>query len=432
MQRLLHARPNLSGAVAIFDREKIVASNVAGIVGLPVAEIEDVYLEQHDSQADRAALEQLADWCDQFSPIVGIELDGLLLDMTGVPFDLEQVAKAIGARGFDTRLAVAKTVGAAWAAAHYNEPLPVEALRLPSDTVALLHELGICHVAELQALPRDGLAIRFPQVIQRLDQFTGILSEPIIAHQPRPEIVVEHDLEYPLERHDMVESVLAQVVDQVAAELSRRQLGAIRVEFVLRCQPTESRIVVGLFQASASSKYLLDLLLLQVGRLPGPLVAVRAAVLISAPREARQRELFDDHHDRRRQLASFIDRISCRSPTLRAVLVADAQPEHAFRYETMAGRKRHPSKQPRLPKRPLLVEPRPAPIEAIAARGAPAQFRFQGEQYRITRSWGPERIQTGWWRHGTIRRDYYRVQTNRGCYWLFRAQGKWFLHGVFD
>ena len=432
VQRLLHARPDLKGAVALFDGGTIVASNVPEIVGLPIAEVESVYMEQHDAQADRTALEQLANWCDQFSPIVGVEFDSLLLDITGLPFDTEQVTKAIGERGFEARLAVAETVGAAWASAHYSEPLLVAALRLPSDTVALLNELGIHRIVELQALPRDRLAGRFPLVIQRLDQFTGILPEPITAHRQSPEIVIERDLDYPLDRHEMVESVLTQLVEQIAAELASRQQGAIRVEFVLRCQPTESRIVVSLFRASASPKYLLELLLLQLGSLPGPLVAVCAAVLISAPLETRQRELFDDHHDRQWQLASFVDRISCRSPALRAVLVADAQPEHAFRYESIAGRKRRPSKQPKLSKRPMLVEPRPMLIEAIVAGGAPAQFRFQGEQYRTTRSWGPERIQTGWWRNGYIRRDYYRVQTDRGCYWLFRAQGKWFLHGVFD
>jgi protein ImuB len=419
--------------VALFDQHrKIVASNVAGIVGLPVAEVEGIYLEPHDSRADRTAMEQLAEWCDQFSPLVGVDLDSLLLDITGLPFDMEQIAKAVNARGFDARVAVADTVGGAWALAHYREPLPVEALRLPADCVALLKELGIRQVAELQTLPRDGLAARFPQVIERLNQFTGIQSEPIEGHRRQPDIVVERDLDYPLDRRDWIEAVLAQVVEQAATELSGRQQGAIRIEFVLRCQPGESRIVVGLFQANASPKYLLELLLLQLGNLPGPLVAVRAAVLISAPLGVRQRELFDDHRDRQRQLALFVDRISCRSPALRPVLVADAQAEHAFRYELLVGRKRHSSKRPKLSKRPMLVEPHPLPIEVITAGGAPAQFRFQGEQHHITRNWGPERIQTGWWRNGYIRRDYYRVQTDRGCYWLFRAQGQWFLHGVFD
>lgn len=467
VQRLLCARPDLDGETALFDAERtIVASSMAGLVGLPVAEAEGVHLEPHDAAADRTALEQLAHWCEQFSPIVGISIDGdsnrgidgdsnrggdcLLLDLSGIPFDPQQAAKLIGERGpsacgfapqarLEVRVAVAETVGAAWALARYRQPLPVAALRLPVKNIDLLHELGILYVDELQALPRDRLATRFPEVIRRLDQFTGLEPEPIESHQQPPETVVERDLEYPLARHDMVEAVLAQVVKQVAAELARLQQGAIRVEFVLKCQGRAVRIVVGLFQPSQSAKYLLELLMLQLSRLPGPLMAVRAAVLIAAPLEVRQRELFDDHHDRQRQLASFVDRISCRSPALRAVLVPDAQPEHAFRYEPLAGRKRRASKPPKLPKRPLLVEPRPIPVEAIAASGAPAQFRWQGEQYRVTRSWGPERIQTGWWRGrsnvstgGYIRRDYYRVQTARGSFWLFRAQGKWFLHGVFD
>jgi protein ImuB len=451
----------------LFDAERmIVASNVAALVGLPVAEAEGVHLEPFDAAADRQALEQLAIWCEQFGPIVGVDAgdagggicgDGLLLDLRGVPFDRAHVARLLAEQGawacgftslarLEVRIGVGSTVGAAWALARYRQPLPVAALRLPTKTIELLYELGIRRVSELDALPRDHLATRFPEVIRRLDQFHGLEPEPIESHQQPAEIVIEHDLEHPLTRHEMIEAVLEHVVTQVAAELAQRQLGAIRLEVTLRCQPTvcpsayaAARIVVGLFQANNSAKYLLELMLLQLGRLPGPLVAVRAAVLLSAPLEVRQRTLFDDHHDRQRQLAAFVDRISCRSPALRAVLVPDAQPEHAFRYEPLAGRKRRASKQPKLPPRPLLVEPRPLPMEAIAARGAPAQFQFRGRQYRVTRCWGPERIQTGWWRGtshtspgGYIRRDYYRVQTAAGSYWLFRAQGKWFLHGVFD
>ena len=458
VQRLRSARPDLDaalrrdGVLAIFDAERtIVAASVPGLVGLPVAEVEGVQLEPFDAAADRQALEQLAQWCEQFSPIVGldIEYDCLLLDVSGIPFDPQQAARLVGERGasacgfasqarLQVRAAVAETVGAAWALARYRPPLPVEALRLSAKNVDLLHELGIVHVDELLALPRDRLAARFPEVMRRLDQFTGLEPEPIVSHQQSPEMIVERDLEYPLQRHDMVEAVLAHVVEQVAAELSRRQQGAIRVEFVLKCQGRAVRIVVGLFQPSRSAKYLHELLMLQLSRLPGPLLAVRAAVLLAAPLEIRQRALFDDHHDRQRELAAFVDRVSCRSPALRAVLVPDAQPEHAFRYEPLAGRKRRATRQPKLPKRPLLVEPRPIPVEAIATRGALAQFRWRGEQYRVTKSWGPERIQTGWWRGGSnaasgyIRRDYYRVETAAGSYWLFRTQGKWFLQGVFD
>jgi protein ImuB len=71
---------------------------------------------------------------------------------------------------------------------------------------------------------------------------------------------------------------------------------------------------------------------------------------------------------------------------------------------------------------------------AVAPEGPPVKFQLAGRDRRIVRAWGPERIETGWWRGGSVRRDYYQVETTDGArYWLFRelATGRWFLHGMF-
>jgi protein ImuB len=426
-QRLQHARPELKGPFAIRVRETIVAATNANLVGLPIAEV-TVRVEEHDPQADRAQLESLARWCDQFSPIVGIEGESLLLDVTGVPFNVEQVTKAIRQLGFVARVAVAETVGAAWALAHYEEPLPVAALRLEESTLEMLVALGIRYVSELQALPRDQLAARFEDVVKRLDQLSGAIVEPIAPYREPPEIVVERDLEYPLESREPIAILCNEMLTQIAHELSLRQQGTTRLELALN----DTRFVVGLFQPSDSPRYLRELVDMQLERvrLTEAVTKIGLAVLMAAPLRARQRELFDDGHDRERQLGLFVDRIRCRSPALRAVLVADAQPEHAFRFEPLTSRKRPMAKLPHL-RRPLLVEPRPILVDAISGSGPPRQFSFRGETYRMVRAWGPERILTGWWRSGYITRDYYRVETNSGCYWLFRERDRWFLHGVF-
>ena len=48
---------------------------------------------------------------------------------------------------------------------------------------------------------------------------------------------------------------------------------------------------------------------------------------------------------------------------------------------------------------------------------------------------GPERIESGWWDGGDVRRDYYVAHTPRGLrLWVYRARepgGGWWLHGVF-
>jgi protein ImuB len=90
-----------------------------------------------------------------------------------------------------------------------------------------------------------------------------------------------------------------------------------------------------------------------------------------------------------------------------------------------------------LPPRPLKLWGRPVPLAAvsIAPSGPPLRFHWQGAEQRIVTTWGPERIETGWWRGRAIGRDYYHVETATGRrYWLFRRlrDGKWFLHGAFE
>jgi protein ImuB len=67
--------------------------------------------------------------------------------------------------------------------------------------------------------------------------------------------------------------------------------------------------------------------------------------------------------------------------------------------------------------------------------GPPLRFRFCRGEYQVAHTWGPERIETGWWRGRTVGRDYYQIETTTGQrFWLFRRlrDGKWFMHGRFE
>ena len=67
--------------------------------------------------------------------------------------------------------------------------------------------------------------------------------------------------------------------------------------------------------------------------------------------------------------------------------------------------------------------------------GLTSPLRFLGHAHRIAKTWGPERIETGWWRRQAVGRDYYRVETVTGRrFWIFRnlRDGRWFLHGMFE
>jgi protein ImuB len=46
---------------------------------------------------------------------------------------------------------------------------------------------------------------------------------------------------------------------------------------------------------------------------------------------------------------------------------------------------------------------------------------------------GPERIESGWWDQGDVRRDYYLARTGEGTQvWVFhdRRGGQWYLQGL--
>jgi protein ImuB len=439
---------------------------------MPLAEaaaIVKAHFEEHDPHADHAMLLQLAAWCEQFSPVVGTEQsDNLFLDITGIGslFGSEeslaqQVLKGFQKLGYIVRISIADTAGAAWAISHFDNEtpvtippqqtierlsaLPIASLRL-TDQINTLAELGIERVEQLMALPRAALASRFdPQLLLRLDQTTGLVPEPIISHRPPPDITIQTHLEYPTADRQVVDFVLAQLMDRIIKGLIERQQGAIQLECNLQCETNESvKVVIGLFRASADPKHLLGLTRMRLDRItsPSPVKTVRLSVLISAPLQTWQPELFESsQREDRRQIALLVDRLSSRlgrNSVVRAVPQAESQPELAFRYEPLTGNVPRKTKQKnwkRLP-RPLRLQNEPVSLEvmSVVPDGPPIQFQFKG-LHRVAHALGPERIQTGWWHGRYVQRDYYRIETSTGKrFWLFRrlVDGKWFLHGVFD
>ncbi len=103
---------------------------------MPLAEaqapVRDLGVAAYEPAADRRSLEKLAEACEQFSPRVAVEEgdepESLLLDISNLEHLygseaklIRRVEKFFKRRGYRMRLAVAETVGAAWAAVHFEE-----------------------------------------------------------------------------------------------------------------------------------------------------------------------------------------------------------------------------------------------------------------------------------------------------------------------
>jgi protein ImuB len=406
-------------------------------------------------------------------------------------------------RDFLVRIGLADTIGAAWAAAHFGESgecktesgkgseqdrlecrwlrrrvvdppapapapadvpasvvivpsgkttealatMPLDALRLPDEVLDLLRQLGLQRVGELESLPRADFNARFGlELLHRWDQATSRLDEPIVALPLPQEFEAEQFFEHPIGERVTLEVVLKRLVDRVAQMAAMAGRGALRVEGTFDCRTSGNVCFdVGLFRPSASADHLFGLLQMRLERLilPGKVETATVKITETAALEKHQAELFDSGTaEHARHTADLIDRLASRlgrRAILGVRLLAEAQPERAYCYDSLFDGKRRGGKcSPTrdLPPRPLQLLKRPIRLAAVSIMpdGPPLHFTLPAGQQRVARSWGPERIQTGWWRGQPIHRDYYRVETSTGArYWLFgrRSDGNWFLHGIF-
>jgi protein ImuB len=440
---------------------------------------------EENPQRDREALECLASWAERYTPFVGLEEGdepcSLLLDSAGSAryFRGEdnlvaRVQEELALEGWVARIALADTLGAAWALAHYGpipslappgetenylRPLPVAALRLPTEVLGSLAALGIKQIEQLLTLPRWSLPARFgPSVLLRIDQALGRIPEVFVSHRLLPEVQAVHTFEYPVEHTVLIHAALDQLVERIQQMLEKRGLGARQLECWLYHESASPlRLSISFFCPTRSARHLCSLLDARLEQIQAtePIRALALRVTLADPLGQNQLELFETQALEREKLSMLVDRLSNRlgcDAVTRASLVADAQPEYAYRFDPLVSpgtkvkpkrqSRRRPAKQAppcelRLARRPLCLWPKPLPIQTVSLipDGPPIRFRWAGEDYRIHRSWGPERVETGWWRADDIRRDYYMVMTHLGNrFWIFRRRdnGCWFLHGVFD
>ena len=212
-----------------------------------------------DEEADQRTLEAIADWCDRYTPLVGLDApDGLKLDVSGCAhlFGGEatlcrDLVRRLGRQGFQARAAIADTFGVAWATARYGAadaasvvppgatrevllPLPVAALRIEPETVAGMAQSGLKHIADLIERPRAPLAARFGQeLVRRLDQALGREDEPIVPRLPLPSALVERRFADPIALESDVLGSIENLARSLAGVLERRGEGARLLQVAL-------------------------------------------------------------------------------------------------------------------------------------------------------------------------------------------------------
>jgi protein ImuB len=428
-----------------------------------------------DCAADRSALCQLALDCQRFSPLVGLEEaelpDSIFCDVAGCthlwngeePF-LRAVRRYWRKRGYHIQLALASTMGAAWALAHDREMslvpegdeqvvlsgLPVAALRLPPTSLGPLVSLGLYTIGDVLDLPRETLASRFGVILpKRLNQALGLIPEIFVCERLKEPLSVSREWEVPIDDRLALTHLCAIMLRELMSTAGRLGMGLQELEALIRTESGPVIIGISLVEPTRDERHLMQLVELQLERRAwsGGVVALSWIALRLGYSEQAERSWFGDDSQAKSSKAfnSLIDRLSSRledKAVLRVEMLADSQPEHVFRL--IPWTKSNPAKTDAFTLPPeqsrsrpfrLLGIPQPIDVASVVPDGPPLRMVWQQQDSRVVRSWGPERIATGWWRAQDVERDYYRAECEDGTHvWIYRDQknGRWFLHGFFD
>ena len=504
----------------------------------------------HDPQEDIESLCWLADAAQQFSPIVGLESlekklwagrslhqpQGIVCDATnlGPIFGGEQaMAEAVrhwlAQQGYVSCVAIADSLGAAWALANFGrrqqiaesllqqqqaprqqeeqpipsvptalsapaplsapasqhtmapvppiviEPhsrpiellsLPVEALRIEPEVAKSLRRLGIQSIESLLQLPRPGLASRFgTALIERIDQAWEGTSEPIVALHAEADLQVSNALEYPTNQRATIDELVRRQTSDLCRLLSNRGRGALRMLCRIDLVQAPSLVLqLGLFRASSDPEHLTPLLLGQLEQqwshkptTTQEVYRLTIQATSTGPLLWQQPELFEvEQVLHRNSIAKLIDGLSSRLGRRAVVspqIHRDPQPELACSWRPLTGYRQDGQRQEtarKLPRRnesaepsiddplrrPIAILPKPLAIQVQVDEHSeqPTKVHWNGRVYQVARSWGAERIESGWWRGPSHRRDYFRIELDSGDWlWIFRQlnSSDWYLHGEF-
>jgi protein ImuB len=466
---------------------------------------------QADAAAEHGLLLSIAAWCERYTPLVALGSNpadetganaaafgdhGLFMDITGCAHLLGGEAALVAdlearltAQGFQVRLCLADTPGAAWAMARYGAaqiiaeghhgeaiaPLSLSSLRLAPALTASLGRVGLKTVGCIATLPRAPLAARFgTRLMQRLDQALGREAEAISPLMPVAELSAERRFADPVTHQDEISHIIGALAASVIEPLERRGLGVRRCRLKLfRVDGHVSRLEVQTARPLRDASMIERLFAERIAGLHHDLDAgfgfdlMRLDIVHADPFETTQADMVagggsSQGHD------ALVDRLGARLglDRVQRFTIADTHiPERSFGREPVArldGRTdvraaarlriqapaqhlRQDDGEPHaLVSRPLILFDRPELLSTIAEvpDGPPLRFRWRGVSYDVARSEGPERIACEWWRdgRGARTRDYFRVEDRHGYrFWLFRhglygretSEPAWYMHGLF-
>lgn len=390
----------------------------------------------------------LAGWAYRFSSQVSLQFDhALVLEIRGSlglfgpwPRFEAQLREELTALGFRHRIVAAPNPVAARVLANAHdglavgegEPmrralgqLPIQRVGFASEVATAFTRMGVRTLQQVWDLPRDGLARRFPAgVLHHLDALLGQREFAWESYRPPDHFDLRIEIGYEVESSQALLFPLKRLTADLALFLSGRDGGVQSFALHLEHDGRARTIVpVGLLAPERDAALLFEFARgrLEHVQLPAPVRAITLRADDLPPFVPVHRELFDARPQQAMPWEQLRERLRARlgDKAVHGLQArADHRPECASQTAPEIPAKREPSIGMAPGPRPGWLLPRPVPLRGPAPRLLA----------------GPERIESGWWDGGDVRRDYYIARLATGqCAWVFRpvGGGDFMLHGWF-
>ena len=390
---------------------------------------------EHDPAAIEQLQQFLAAWAYRFSSQVSLHYPRVLLleveSSLGLfgpwPAFEARLRAELRALGFRHRIVLASNPVAARMLANVHdglalecpqqtrgalEQMPIDRVGLPAEAASAFARMGLRQLGQVLALPRDALARRFAAPVQlHLDRLLGRRPMALGFYVPPDRFDARLELNFDVESHQALLFPLRRLINDLAAFLAGRDSGVQRFALHLEhAEGPDTCVPVGLLAAERDPSLLFEL---ARGRLEQLQIAapVRNLRLLAEDLPAfvpQRSELFDPRPQQNQPWEQLRERLRARlgDEAVRGLTAqADHRPECAW----------HSGNGPRQAP-PVSSAPRPGwlLVEPQALPGIGVQL--------LT---GAERIESGWWDGGDVRRDYYRVRTASGLQgWAYRTLGE--------
>jgi len=434
---------------------------------------------------DARRLRRLARWAQRFSPVVAAdEPDGLLLDMAGCEelFGSDErmvalVETSLARWKLPARLALAPTVGCAWAVSRFSAdrikivarerireelaPLSVAGLRIDPTFVSALNEVGIERIGSLFDVPRAELACRFgADLLRRLDQATGCANETITPIRTATPIEAIRAFDGPVTSLEAITVTVRELLFALVLQLEERACGVRTLDMVWeRISAEPARVSMMLTYPSSDAQHLWSLLKAKIERIHMGYGVEAITLRASRFGPLSTRQMGFDHggkgksHPREADCGELLDRLMDRlGPRAVCALTAAETyvPEEAFplcAWSPNQGQVAPPANidptvsRDHAPRPSQLFDvPEPVRVMSLVPEGPPSWVHWRGRDSPVHCAGGPERIALPWWRSigstsssPDLARDYYEVEDDQGRWlWVFqdRATRNWFVQGL--